>query len=428
MTEEFLHFVWGNKLCYQSGLKTVTGEKFEIIHPGIPNFDAGPDFFNAKIKTGDTLWAGNIEIHIREKDWYSHGHDHDAAYDNVILHVVQEKNNGTVNSKGSKIPVWEIKYSDTFLYNYNNLLAQRSFVSCEDFLPSVPAFEFEQWLERVLVEKIESKSNDIERYLEFANGDWNEVFYILLARGFGFGVNGEPFERLARSLPFKILLRHSDSLLQVEALLLGQAGLLDKLNANDEYTKQLLSEYKFLSHKYGLNSLDKGVWRFLRLRPLNFPTIRIAQFAMLIHKYHGSFDRIVNDPHLKKMEEMLKTGTSEYWRSHHRPGKKSAGISEKVLGLNSARLIIANSIVPYIYVFAKKKGDWKLQEKALDMLTGLPPEKNSIVKKWGEKVFKAKDEGQAQALIYLKNYYCNHKKCLSCRIGRKIVVRDANKK
>ncbi len=422
MTEEFLHFLWGNRLCYQSGLKTVSGEEIEIIHPGIPNFDAGPDFFNAKIRIGETMWAGNVEIHVREKEWYVHGHQEDSTYDNVILHVVQERNHGTVNSKGNKIPVMEMKYSDHLLYNYNSLLSKKSFVSCEEHLSEISLFEFEQWLERVLIEKIEAKSHDIERYLTFANGNWNEVFYILLARSFGFGVNGEPFEMLARSLPFRILLKHSDDLLQLEALLLGQAGLLEEGKGDDEYIGRLSSEYKFLSHKYGLKSLDRGIWRFLRLRPSNFPTIRIVQFAMLLHKFHGSFDSLVIDPELKSMEKMLEVDVSEYWESHYRPGKRSAKMSEKVLGINSARRIIANSIVPYIYVFAKKKGNDELQDKALDILAALPPEKNSIVNMWEEKVFKAKDEGQAQALIYLKNYYCNHKKCLSCRIGRKIIV------
>ena len=421
MTEEFLHFLWGNRLCYQAGQMTDGGDSFEIIHPGIPNFDAGPDFFNAKIKIGKTLWAGNVEIHVREKEWYSHGHHTDPAYDNVILHVVQERSDGTVNSKGDGIPVWEMKYSDQLLYNYNGLLAKRTFVSCEEYLPGISAFEFEQWLERVLVEKIETKSDDIERYLTFSNNDWNEVLYILLSRSFGFGVNGEPFEMLARSLPFKVLLKHSDDLLQLEALLLGQAGLL-KTDTPDDYIVKLRKEYGFLSHKYNLKALDAGVWRFLRLRPSNFPTIRIAQFAMLIHRYHGSFDAIAGNPELKTMQEMLMVGVSDYWKIHYRPGKVSKKETEKTLGVNSARLIIANSIVPYIYVFAKHKGDAGLQERALDILSQLPPEKNSIVDRWGEKVFKAKDEAQAQALIYLKNYYCNHKKCLSCRIGRKIIV------
>jgi len=426
MTEEFLHFVWGNRLCYQSGQRSVDGQDIEVIHPGIPNFDAGPDFFNAKIKIGDTLWAGNVEIHVREKEWYSHNHHTDPAYDNVILHVVQEKSKGTVNSRGNNIPVLEINYSDHLLYNYNHLLSKSSFVACEEYLPEISSFEFEQWLERVLIEKIETKSRDIERYLTFANGDWNEVLYILLARSFGFGVNGEAFEMLARGLPFKTLLKHSDDIFRIEALLFGQSGLLPTDTA-DDYTGQLNEEYKFLSHKYRLKKLDAGIWKFLRLRPHNFPTIRIAQFAMLIHKFHGSFDSIVNNPDLKEMEKMLMVGVSEYWKKHYRFGKESDKETDKILGKTSAGLIIANSIVPYIYVFAKQKGDFKLQDKALDVLTKLPPEKNSIVNKWAEKVFVAKDEAQAQALIYLKNYYCNHKKCLSCKIGRKFIVKDTGK-
>ena len=427
MTEEFLHFVWTNRLCYQSGQKSIDGQDIEIIHPGIPNFDAGPDFFNAKIKIGSTLWAGNVEIHVREKEWYSHNHHTDPAYDNVILHVVQEKAKGTINSKGNTVPVLEVKYSDHLLYNYNRLLAKSAFVACEKYLPHISSFEFEQWLERILIEKIESKSADIERYLEFANGDWNEVLYILLARSFGFGVNGEAFEMLARSLPFRILLKHSDNILSIEALLFGQSGLLET-SLPDDYSNKLRKEYDFLSHKYNLKKLDEGLWRFLRLRPHNFPTVRIAQFAMLIHKFHGSFDIIANDPDLAHMESMLMTGVSDYWKNHYRFGKESSKGSDKILGKASAKLIIANSIVPYIYVFAKHKGDTKLQDKAMDLLTQLPPEKNGIVNKWAEKIFAAKDEAQAQALIYLKNYYCNHKKCLSCRIGRKLIVNNKSTK
>ena len=423
MTEEFLHFLWGNRLCYQAGLQTTTGQKFEIIHPGIPNSDAGPDFFNAKIKIENTLWAGNVEIHIREKDWVSHGHQKDAAYDNVILHVVQEQNGITLNSKGEEIPVWAMLYDDKLLYNYNSLLSKSLFVACENQLSQISEFEMTQWLERVLVEKIERKNEDIERYLTYANSDWNEVFYILIARNFGFGVNGEPFERLARQTPYKVLLKHADSLFQLEALLLGQAGLLDGVEEEDEYVSKLNSEYTFLAHKYSLNKLDTHLWRFLRLRPANFPTVRIAQFAMLIHKYHGQFDEIINTPNLKRMENMFRVATSEYWNNHYRTGKISKKSEEKIVGVNSTRLIIANSVVPYIYRYAKSKNSVQLQDKALDLLTQLPPEKNSIVQQWSEKVFTAKDEAQAQALIFLKNHYCNHKKCLSCRIGQKVVSR-----
>ncbi len=421
MTEEFLHFLWGNRLCYQAGLQTTNGQKFEIIHPGIPNSDAGPDFFNAKIKIEDTLWAGNVEIHIREKDWISHGHHKDAVYDNVILHVVQEQNGSTLNSKGEDIPVWEMLYDDTLLYNYNSLLGKSSFVACEGKLSQISDFEMSQWLERVLVEKIERKNEDINRYLVHANNDWNEVFYILIARSFGFGVNVEPFEHLARQTPYKILLKHTDNLFQLEALLLGQAGLLDDVEQEDDYVKRLIREYEFLAHKYSLSSLDSHLWRFLRMRPANFPTVRIAQFAMLIHKYHGQFDSIISTPSLKRMEEMLRIGTSNYWKEHYRPGKVSKNNDDKTVGVNSARLIIANSIVPYIYMYAKSKNDDLLKSKALDLLTLLPAEKNSIVTQWGEIFFKAKDEAQAQVLIFLKNYYCNHKKCLSCRIGQMVV-------
>ncbi len=421
MTEEFLHFLWGNRLCYQAGLQTANGQKFEIIHPGIPNNDAGPDFFNAKIKIEDTLWAGNVEIHIREKDWMLHGHHQDAAYDNVILHVVQEKNGVTLNSKGESISVWEMLYDDKLLYNYNNLLGKSSFVACEDKISQISDFEMSQWLERVLVEKIERKNEDINRYLTYANNDWNEVFYILIARSFGFGVNVEPFELLARQTPYKILLKHADNLLQLEALLLGQAGLLDNVESEDHYVTSMIEEYYFLAHKYRLKKLDTHLWRFLRLRPANFPTVRIIQFAMLIHKYHGQFDSIITTPSLKSMENMLRGGTSEYWKEHYRPGKVSKSSDEKIVGINSARLIIANSIVPYIYTYAKSKNDDLLKNRALDILTQLPAEKNAVVTQWSELLFKAKDEAQAQALIFLKNYYCNHKKCLSCRIGQKVV-------
>jgi hypothetical protein len=420
MTEAFLHYLWGHRLCYQAGLTTHDGQPFEIIHPGIPNGDAGPDFFNAKIKIGSTLWAGNVEIHIRERDWERHGHHLDPAYDNVILHVVQEHQAGTVNHEGRPVPVWEMQYEQGLLYRYNRLLAKPGFIACEQDLDQISPFEMTQWLERMLVERIESRSKDVKRYLQWTNNDWDEVFYLLLSRAFGFGTNAEPFERLARLIPLKVLLKHANDVVQLEAFLLGQAGLLEKA-PEDAYTRTLKKEYRFLNHKYQLKPMDESAWHFLRLRPSNFPTIRLVQLARLIHETRGQFGDFVHSVSLKKWKRILNVSTSEYWETHFKPGISSKQSRQKKVGKGAIDLLLINAIVPYCYLFAKYKGLDDMSQKSLQLMAQLPPEQNHIIEQWGELGHVAADAAQSQAMIFLKKSYCNHKKCLSCRIGHKII-------
>ena len=423
MTEDLLHYLWQNKLYRPGQFYTQDQDVLEIIHPGTINTDAGPDFFNAKIKIGDTLWAGNVELHLREDDWFHHKHHVDSAYDNVILHVVDKPTGETVTSAGRKVPVWRLQYADQLFTRYQSLYFNDQWVACQDEVTQIDEFSIDRWLDRLLIEKLEAKSRQIENWLLMSENDWDQVFFIMLARSFGFGVNGQPFEMLARQTPLKILLKHSDHLFQLEALLLGQSGFLSSLKHTDEYTEKLLKEYWFLAHKYKLSPIENHLWKFLRLRPSNFPTIRLVQMAALIHQSRGLFDRLHANLELNKMSALLEVAPSGYWSCHYRPGCSSKANKIKKLGKYSRQLIISNTIIPYLFVFYSKRNDEKGKEQVLDMLYDLQPEKNKITENWRKIGLNVDNEGRAQALIFLKNNYCNHKKCLNCHIGHKVLSR-----
>lgn len=423
MTEDLLHYLWQNKL-YQPGQHfTCDQQALEIIHPGTKNADAGPDFFNAKIKIGDTLWAGNVELHLREDDWFRHCHHEDSAYDNVILHVVDKPTGETYTSAGRKVPVWRLKYADQLFTRYQSLYFNDQWVACQDQLQWMDEFSIEQWLHRMLIERLEEKSRLIENWLLTSGNDWDQVFFIMLARSFGFGVNGQPFEMMARQTPLKILLKHSDHLFQLEALLLGQSGFLSSLDYTDDYTEKLLREYWFLAHKYKLSPIENHLWKFLRLRPSNFPTIRLVQLAALIYQSRGLFDQLHFSLDLQEMFEMLSVTPSKYWNNHYRPGCFSQETKMKPLGRHSRHLIISNTLMPYLFVYYNKRKDEKGKERILDLLFEMEPEKNRIISNWKKMGLKVDSEAKALALIFLKNNYCNHKKCLNCHIGHKVLSR-----
>ncbi|TAJ14120.1 DUF2851 family protein [Marinilabiliaceae bacterium JC017] len=421
MTEDFLQYLWQQRLCHQAGLRTVAGEPLEIIHPGMRNSDAGPDFFNAKVKIGNTMWAGNIEVHVRADDWYQHGHHLDPAYNNVILHIVKELGNLPQTSLGGTVPVWQMTFDPTFVDNYNNLQQQGKWIPCEDKFTRINSFIMTAWLESLLIERLEEKEALLDRLWERYHQDQDEVFYVVLARSMGFGVNGDPFEYLARQTPLKILLKHADNIFQVEALLLGQAGFLTHIRHPDSYSEKLAKEYAFLAAKYKLKPLDVHVWKFLRLRPSNFPTIRIAQLAMIIHQSRGVFDQVFYQYQVRQVEKCLGVTAVDYWDNHYRLGVESERIVEKSIGRSSVHLIMVNSLIPFLFLLARKKVDEAGVEKALKMLEELPAEQNSILTNWERLGIVARDAAQAQALIFLKKAYCNPKKCLYCRVGHHVI-------
>jgi len=424
MNEDFLHFVWQNKLFQPGNLLTMDGQELDIIHPGIKNTDAGPDFFNAKIKINNTLWAGNVEIHSTESDWYNHKHNTDEAYNNVILHVVQSGNGNTITSSGREVPVWQMTLSNQLSEKYQSLFFNDKWIACEDQLLSIDPMALSQWIDRILIERLEEKNELINQLLKSYKNDWDQVFFILLSRSFGFGVNGLPFEMMAKQTPLKIILKHADNIKQTEALLFGQAGLLLNNKLKDEYTTKLQREYEFLKHKYNLKPIEGHIWKFAKMRPSNFPTVRLAQLAMLLYQNKGSFEKILSDINAKTFVNLINIKASDYWNKHYSLGKISKKEAPKHLGTSSAQRILYNTVYPYLFVYFDKNNQQDKKENLVESLYKQATEKNSITANWEKAGLKIENEAQAQSLIFLKNRYCNHKKCLNCRIGHKVLSKN----
>lgn len=421
MKEEFLQFIWAHGLFNKSNLKTVDGKTVEIISTGRPNTDSGPDFFNARVRIGETIWAGNIEIHQKSSHWYQHRHNTDAAYDNVVLHVV-ELHDKPVLIKNNELPTLEISYPQAILENFEQLLKSERWIACEEKLAEVDPFILRFWYSSLMIERLESKTNDILTLLEQNKNNWNETFYQLLSRNFGMKTNALPFELLAKSIPLNILSKHKNDLFQIEALLFGQAGLLNETQLGDEYYLSLRNEYTYLSKKYGLSGIEPHLWKFMRLRPINFPTIRIAQLAMLIHHSSALFSRILETEDLDLIRELFDVSASEYWDSHYRFNKTSEENKQKNLGEAAFNNLIINTIVPLMFVYGEQHIDQAMKDRALFMLEKMAPESNQIIRKWNELGIDSRSAFETQALIHLKNSYCEIKKCLHCQLGAKIIT------
>ncbi len=417
MTEEFLHHIWKFRLFDQLELKTTKGEIIEIQKTGEHNFDAGPDFFNGKIKVGATLWAGNVEVHINSSDWKRHLHQNDKAYDNIILHVVNNADTVLQRSTGEEIPTLEIKnrIHKKLYQNYLDFKSSNDWIPCEKQIASVPEFIINSTKDKLLLERLERKSKSILNSLELNNNNWEETFYLSLARNFGFKTNAEPFELLAKSIPSIVLGKHKSSLLQLEALLFGQAGMLFE-HFSEKYPQQLQNEYAFLKQKFKLQPIEKHLWKYLRLRPINFPSIRIAQFANLIHNSSHLFSKILELENASELKKIMNVSASEYWESHFMLDRIS-NKKPKHLGEEAINNIIINTIVPFLFVYGKQKDDEKYIARALQFLEQTAGESNSIIQKWNKTGVSTKTAHSTQALLQLKNEYCNHKKCLNCSIG-----------
>ncbi len=417
MTEEFLHHIWKFRLFNQLELTSTSNEPVEIIKVGEHNFDAGPDFFNAKIKVGTTVWAGNVEVHTNASDWKRHNHQNDKAYDNIILHVVYSADKPLYRVSGELIPTIEIKERiEKKLYqNYLNFKSNSDWIPCEKQISLAPRLIINSTIDRLLLERLERKSKVITDSLALNNNNWEETFYQLLARNFGFKTNAEPFELVAKSLPSIILGKHKSSLLQIEALLFGQAGFLDE-HYKDKYVLQLQNEYTFLKQKFKLNSIDKHLWKFLRMRPHNFPTIRLAQFANLIYHSSHLFSKIINTEKYNDLKKLMEIEVSDYWQTHFN-FDKSSNKRLKHLGTDAFNNIIINTVVPFLFVYGKQKDDEKYIERSLKFLEQTEGETNSIIKKWNSLNIPVQSAYSTQALLQLKNEYCSQKKCLNCSIG-----------
>ena len=423
MKESILHYVWQNRLFHTIDLQTSDGESIEIIDVGKYNTDAGPDFFNAKVKIENTVWAGNIEIHTLSSDWNKHNHQQDKAYDTVILHVVSACDGCVFRTDGEPIPQLEITFPKQIEANYEQLLTVQKWVACSDKIGSVPSIFIQSWKNALLTERLEQKLDDIERLLAENNQHWEEAFYITLARSFGFNTNKQAFELLAKSVPVSLLGKHKDNLFQIEALLFGQSGLLDAIST-DEYALQLQHEYQFLKSKYALSPIDGSLWKLLRLRPDNFPHIRIAQFAALIHSSTKLFSKIIDNPTVEHIKQLFECQPSAYWQTHYLFGTESK-MSIKKIGSRSVDGILINTVVPFLFCYATHKGKDELKDKSLQMLEQIPSESNAIITNWQQLGLVSNSAYDSQALLQLKKKYCDERNCLRCRIGHKVLTLNA---
>lgn len=421
-SEAVLHFIWKYKLFSLLGLHTTDGQPVQVLQCGIHNMDSGPDFFNGKIKIGDTLWAGNIEIHLKSSDWLKHKHQTDKAYDNVILHVVWEHDTPIYRNDGTLISVLALKavVSPAIIENYDSLIANNYWIPCEAQLPFVDDFTKSHCLDRMLPERLEDKSFAINEIYQATNNSWEDTFYIVLARSFGFKVNVLPFELLAKNLPQLILAKHKNSPLQVEALIFGVAGFLD-FNFEDGYPKELKKEFQFLRAKYQLPVLDFSLWKFSKTRPDNFPTIRLAQFASLVLKSEHLFSKIIGIKNKKGFASLFaQLSVNSYWETHFR-FDKSAENKTVNIGVASIDNLLINAIAPLLFYYGKQTGVKEYVDLAVDLLIEIKPEANQIVKGFNQRGLNAINAFDTQALIHLKKNYCDVKKCLNCGIGLKII-------
>lgn len=422
MQEDFLHYIWKHKKFCQTDLKTVNQETIEISSVGKHNLNAGPDFFNAKLRIDEQLWAGNVEIHIKSSDWFLHNHEQDKAYDNVILHVVWEHDAEVFRKDNSIIPTLEIKdyVSTSALKNYRKLFnANQNWINCENDFASVDDFTVSNWLERLYFERLERKSKDVLEFLEASKNNWEAVLFKMLAKSFGLKVNGAAFLSLANSFDFSILRKSQLKLISIEALLFGQSGLLEDA-VEEHYYQSLYKEYQFLKQKFSLDNSLVVSPSFFRLRPNNFPTIRLSQLANAFHTHQNLFSKVIEAKSIEDIYKLFSVETSEFWRTHYTFSKASK-VTKKATSKAFINLLIINTIIPIKFSYAKFQGK-SVEDDILKLIEALPSEKNNIVDKFNSLKNVSKHALQSQALIQLKNEYCNKNKCLKCAIGSKLLV------
>jgi hypothetical protein len=422
-TEDFLHYIWKFRLFERENLQTVDGEELEIFSAGLHNSDSGPDFHNARIRIGETVWAGNVEVHLSASDWQKHGHATDGAYDNVILHVVYRDDVPLFLSNGRKVPTLELhnRISEELYNKYHKLVfGNQTFIPCENGIATVDGLTMQNWLTRVLVERMEKRSVNVAAALAINKGDWEETFYQFLAANFGFKVNALPFELMAKSLPQLTLAKNKNNPMQIEALIFGQAGFLEG-EFNDEYPLKLQQEYGYLRKKYNLKPIENHLWKFMRLRPQNFPTIRLAQFAALIVQSNHLLSKILDIKEVKALRGLFtEIKVNDYWEDHYRfdvPSKPSS----KNMGDGSIDILLLNTVALFLFSYGKQHQQQYYISRSLKLLENLPAEKNNIIADFVNLGVKINTAFESQALLELKNNYCNYKKCLQCGVGNKIL-------
>jgi hypothetical protein len=420
--ERLLHYVWKYKLYSSAGLVTVDGLPVSVLDQGIHNTaDAGPDFFNAKLNIGGTTWVGNIEVHDKASDWIRHNHDKNKAYDSVILHIVGLCDADIYRTNGETIPQAVLTVPEAIRRNIDWLLHRDVSIPCLHALSEVDPVFHSSWLDVLLSERLERKMLDIFKLLDQYANDWNEVFYITLARNFGFGINSDAFEQLAKSLPLRCILKQRSSSSQVEAMLFGQAGMLQS-EEQCHYYRLLQQEYAFLRHKFGLKPLDASLFRNLRIRPNNFPHLKLAQLASILREHDTLFSVILKEEDTAQLRSYFRLAPSFYWDTHYH-FRHASPQKEKLLGENAVNILLINTVAPLLFAFGRKNNLPEYAERAIALLEQIPLEQNTIVSTFCRAGIRAYHAGDSQALIQLKREYCEKKKCLYCQIGFQLLKR-----
>lgn len=423
--EKLLHYAWKYRLFPLKPLQTTDRKTVEVLDPGSINRNAGPDFFNAKIKIDGTTWVGNVEIHRKSSDWYQHGHHEDENYNNVVLHVCESVNSPIVTKDGKLVPQLIIEVPDHLLHNYKELCAATDYPRCHKVIPQIDLFTVHSWMNALLYERLEQRAATVTNRVKELQGDWEKAYFITLARNFGFGINGNAFEQWAQHIPLQSVAHHRDNLFQIEAMFLGQAGLLnldtippkyrDEAIADDYYPR-LRREYDYLAHKFSLSPMNAQEWKFLRLRPQNFPHVRISQLAELYYTQTAGFSRLLEAETLEDLHGMFSTHATPYWESHYTFGCPSSK-NQKTLTAGSKNLIVINTVIPVLYAYGQTHDNTSCCDRALQFLESLKAENNYIIRLWKELGIKVESATDSQALIQLKKEYCDRNYCLHCRFG-----------
>lgn len=415
--EKLYHYLWQTRLK-GTHFHDVSGLEIEVIDPGVHNQDSGPDFFNSKVKIQGVEWVGNVEIHVKASDWYRHRHDNDDAYKNVILHVVAISDKRIVREDGSFIPQIEVILPESFFRTMAELNVENDQVRCARQLRDISGVNITDWMETLFVERMQQKAQRVLSLHSITGGDWEQTCFIMLARGLGFGLNGEPFEMLAKSVPLKILHHHSDNLQQLEAILFGQSAMLDPtLHMFDEYFQALCREYYFLARKYNLKPMRPGLWKNSRTRPQNFPHRRIAYLAVTALGGFSLFSRLLQVCRDGgNLHEVFDSRMEGYWKTHFSFDTDARDISDE-LSYSSKLLLAINVAIPLIYAYSASTGDQETSERVLGLMNDFPAENNVVTRQWKNLGIEAKDAARSQSLLHLKKEYCEKNKCIYCRFG-----------
>ena len=423
MREEFLHYLWRTRRFERDALRLTDGTALDVLQFGNYNIGDGPDFSEGRVRIGDTVWAGHIEMHINSSDWHKHRHQFDPAYDNVVLHVVWRDDEPVLNARGTALPTLVLKdlVDAGLLSRYDELAADESAIPCQAHLDSVPELVLNGWIERMTLQRLERKTDELHRLLRAKGGDWDGAYFHQVGRCLGLPMNAGAMDMLLERLPLSLLGRYRTDRVALEALLLGVGGFLEG-EYLDEYPRQLQREYRHLANKHQLSIVPRSAWSFRGLRPASFPTMRLVQLAALVHAQPRAFDGVLENDTPKALLALFEQEPHPYWRTHYLPDRPS-GARRKVIGKTAAQAVLINAVVPFVFLYGRLQGRAELEERALALLDRLPAERNGVMKQWRRVGLQAENAAESQGLLTLRKAYCVPRRCLECAIGHCLLKR-----